>query len=203
LKSTVREQQKDLLEKTRCIGRKVKDFDDLREESDMKLEQAVARLNEEATHTQQRLHDAEKVVKEAEAAAQVEEQRMQGLVDSLREKNAALVQKLEGNLRSEIDSGRRLTSSNRELTANCALLSEEKGMLVVVIEEARSTVSDLQEDLISARETILDLTEALSDSHNAREEASERASKVLEALEPHRHSKSRRSAIVKDQEAAE
>jgi len=195
LKSTVREQQKDLLEKTRAIGRKAKDFDDLLEESEMKLGQTVARLQEDAARTQNRLDVAEGAVKDAQAAASAEEQRMQGLVDSLREKNTNLVGKLEGNLRTEVDNGRRLTSSNRELAANSTLLAEEKGMLVVVIEDARSTISDLQEDLISARDTILDLTEALSDSHTAREEASDRASKVLEALEPRSSSsKSRRSA---------
>ena len=38
-------------------------------------------------------------------------------------------------------------------------------MLVVVVEEARNTIAELQEDLISARDTILDLSETLSESH--------------------------------------
>ena len=55
-------------------------------------------------------------------------------------------------------------------------------MLVVVVEDARNTINELQEDLITAKVTILDLTESLSESHAAREEASERAASILEHI---------------------
>lgn len=184
LKTTVREQQKELLEKTRTISRRSKDVEDCKEELELKMTTNEQRMTEEVAHLQHRLVDAETRLKDTETAAAAEEHRMQGLLEQLREKNTALIAKLESNLRNEIDNVRQLTAKNRELDANSTLLTEEKSMLVVVIEEARGTISDLQEDLIAARDTILDLTESLSESHNAREEASERASKVLAALEP-------------------
>lgn len=61
-------------------------------------------------------------------------------------------------------------------------LGEEKGMLVIVVEEARNTITDLQSDLMNAKNTILDLTESLSESHSAREQASNRALMALGAL---------------------
>ncbi len=189
LKTTIREQQKEILEKTRIISRKSKELDDLKQESEDKLATVERRMNEESVHLQQRLSTAESSLKEAEQSNVAEDQRMQDQINTLRDKHSALVAKLESNLRSEIETGRRFAGKNRELEANSALLSEEKSMLVVVIEEARNTISDLQEDLISARDTILDLTESLSDSHIAREEATDRATKVLEALEPKKSGK--------------
>ncbi len=189
LKTTIREQQKEILEKTRIISRKSKELDDLKQESEDKLATVERRMNEESVHLQQRLSTAESSLKEAEQSNVAEDQRMQDQINTLRDKHSALVAKLESNLRSEIETGRRFAGKNRELEANSALLSEEKSMLVVVIEEARNTISDLQEDLISARDTILDLTESLSDSHTAREEATDRATKVLEALEPKKSGK--------------
>ena len=61
-------------------------------------------------------------------------------------------------------------------------LAEEKSMLVVVIEDARNTINTLQEDLITAKDTILDLTDSLSESHAAREETSRRAAAILENI---------------------
>ena len=55
-------------------------------------------------------------------------------------------------------------------------------MLVVVVEDARNSINELQEDLITAKDTILDLTESLSESHAAREEASRRAASILEHI---------------------
>ena len=55
-------------------------------------------------------------------------------------------------------------------------------MLIVVVEEARNTITDLQCDLTNAKNTILDLTESLSESHTERERASSRAMNAFEAM---------------------
>jgi len=55
-------------------------------------------------------------------------------------------------------------------------------MLITVIEEARVTISELQEELLSAKSTILELTDQLSDSHAHREEASRRAASTIEGV---------------------
>ena len=192
LKTLVREQSKELQEKSRALSHKSKELEGLQEDTENKLAAAAARLEEETSTLSRRCTEAEQAAKEAEAAAQLDEERMQALVDQLRQKSQRLTTQLEGSLRAEIESGRRVSSKNRELEATVHLLGEEKGMLVLVVEEARNSISELQEDLISARDTILDLTESLSESHTAREEASQRAANVLEALESTRTKASRK-----------
>lgn len=166
----------------------------MQEESNSKLSAAALRLEEDCSGLRRRVAEAEKSLKDAEAAAVLDDERMQVLVDQLREKGQRLTAQLEASLRAEVENGRRVASKNRELEATSHLLSEEKGMLVLVVEEARSAVSELQEDLLAARDTILDLTEALSESHAAREEASQRAANVLAALESSRTKASRKTS---------
>lgn len=55
-------------------------------------------------------------------------------------------------------------------------------MLVTVIEEARTTISDLQDDLRAQEAAVLDLTNQLSQSHRSRDEASRHAAKTIEGL---------------------
>jgi chromosome segregation ATPase len=184
LKTAVREQQKELQDKARLVARKSKELDESKQEAERRLLEVTARLEDECSTLRRRVAEAEAATKDLEGAAAAEDQRTQMLVEQLRDKGTMLTAQLEASLRAEIEHGRKTSSKNRELEATAHLLTEEKAMLVVVIEEARSTISDLQEDLLSARDTILDLTESLSESHTAREEASQRAANVLEALEP-------------------
>ena len=77
-------------------------------------------------------------------------------------------------------------------------------MLVVVIEDARNTINTLQDDLITAKDTILDLTDSLSESHAAREEASRRAAAILENITDNeaagrKHGKPRPSRFVAEE----
>ena len=60
--------------------------------------------------------------------------------------------------------------------------AEEKAMLISVIEEARTTINDLQEDLRAQENAVLDLTQQLSSSHASRDEASRQASKTIQGL---------------------
>jgi len=60
--------------------------------------------------------------------------------------------------------------------------TEEKSMLITVIEEARSTISDLQDDLRQQEQAVLDLSQQLASSHVSREEASKHAARTIESL---------------------
>ena len=55
-------------------------------------------------------------------------------------------------------------------------------MLISVIEEARSTINDLQEDLRNQEAAVLDLSQQLANSHVSRDEASKHAAKTIESL---------------------
>ena len=46
--------------------------------------------------------------------------------------------------------------------------TEEKNLLITVIEEARATINDLQEDLRSQEAAVQDLTQQLTHSHLTR-----------------------------------
>jgi len=60
--------------------------------------------------------------------------------------------------------------------------TEEKNLLITVIEEARATINDLQDDLRSQEAAVQDLTQQLSHSHLTREEASKYAARTIESL---------------------
>jgi chromosome segregation ATPase len=104
------------------------------------------------------------------------------LLDQIKEKSNGQVKALEAQLRTEGEVLKKMALKSRELESSNENLSDEKGMLVVVIEDARNSINTLQEDLITAKDTILDLTESLSESHAAREEASRRAAAILETI---------------------
>lgn len=55
-------------------------------------------------------------------------------------------------------------------------------MLISVIEEARATINDLQDDLRTQEATVFDLTQQLTSSHSSREEASRKAARTIENL---------------------
>ena len=67
---------------------------------------------------------------------------------------------LEQQLRTDREVLKKMAKKTRELESRQREPEEEKGMLVVVVEDARNSINELQEDLITAKDTILDLTES-------------------------------------------
>ena len=70
----------------------------------------------------------------------------------------------------------------RELEVTTAGAFEEKAMLITVIEEARATINDLQEDLRSQEAAVLDLSQQLASSHLSRDDASKHAARTIQGL---------------------
>lgn len=182
LKTTNRELAKELTEKNRLLARRALEIEEVKEESDGKIVNLERRIDDEGRLYRQRVADAEKSVQDMESHAETEEARMMALLDQIKEKGVTQVSSLEGQLKTEGEVLKKMAMKTRELEASNENLGEEKSMLVVVIEDARNTINTLQEDLITAKDTILDLTDSLSESHAAREEASRRAAAILENI---------------------
>ena len=182
LKTANRDLGKDLTEKARLLTRKGLEMEELKEEYEDRLRRMERQLEDEGRLYRQRTAEAEKCAHDVESHAETENSRMMALLDQLKEKSEGHIHALQSQLGTEHEVLKKMAMKTRELEAANENLSEEKSMLVMVVEDARNTISDLQDDLITAKDTILDLTESLSESHAAREEASRRAASILEHI---------------------
>ena len=102
---------------------------------------------------------------------------MQGSIEQLKEKYAATVALLEAKLRTEVDAVKTLTMKIRNSEAVISDLLEEKAGVSRLVEESQDALKQQEEELLSCKHTIADLTNQLSSSHSAREEGAHRAAR--------------------------
>ena len=182
LKTANRDLTKDVTEKNRLLTRKNLEIEEIKEDYEDRLRRMERQLEDEVRLLKTRTAEAEKCAQDVGSHSETENSRMMSLLDQIKEKGEGQVRALEQQLRTDSEVLKKMAMKTRELEAANENLTEEKGMLVVVVEDARNSINELQEDLITAKDTILDLTESLSESHAAREEASRRAASILEHI---------------------
>lgn len=182
LKTSNRDLAKDVTEKQRLLTRKNLEIEEIKEDYEDKLKRVEKQLEDEVKLLRTRTTEAEKIAQDVESNSEKENGRMVSLLDQIKEKGEGQVRALEQQLRTDAEVLKKMAIKTRELESANENLVEEKNMLVVVVEDARNSINELQEDLITAKDTILDLTESLSESHAAREEASRRAASILEHI---------------------
>lgn len=113
LKASVRDLQKDVSEKARLLAKKSKDLDDSRA-SLVEMTGAQERKHqEEAALLQRRVGEAERSVRDFEAAGFAADLRTQTSIDQLKEKYAAAVSLLDARLRSESENVKGLSMKIR------------------------------------------------------------------------------------------
>lgn len=118
LKASIRDLQKDVSEKTRLLAKKSKDHDDLRANLAEQVGAQERRHQEEAALLQRRVGEAERAVRDFEAAGFAADLRTQTSIDQLKEKYAAAVSLLDARLRSESENVKGLSMKIRLLVVN-------------------------------------------------------------------------------------
>ena len=117
LKTSNRELQQELLEKTRSLAKKCKDYDDLKSVGEDEKTAMERKLSDEVDMFRRRAVEAEKISKEMESASVTENQRCQSLIDQLKEKTSASISQLTGTLRNETEASKKLASRVRSVSA--------------------------------------------------------------------------------------
>jgi phage shock protein A len=132
---------------------------------------------EESALLIRRVNEAERSVRDFEAAGFAGDLRTQTSIDQLKEKYSAAVSLLDARLRSEGENVKALSMKLRNSESMIAELLEEKSSLARLAEEAQQEVKHQDAQLSSCRATISDLAGQLSSSHQAREDGALRAAR--------------------------
>jgi len=107
LKTTNRDLQTELLEKTRALGKKCKEFDEFKTSSEEEMSALDRKLSDEVEMYRRRATDAEKMSKEIESAGATEASRCQSLIEQMKEKTTSSITQLSNNLRIEAENSKR------------------------------------------------------------------------------------------------
>lgn len=185
LKAAVREASKEAAEKARALARKTKELDDLRNTFDTQLASAERKAADENAILRKRVAEADHIVRTLEAANSAEDQRSQIQIEKVKERAGASISQMEHSLREQMEKNQLLSERNKELESHVQAITEERSSLFTAIEDAQSTIGELQEDLSSARGAVVDLTNQLAESQSLREEGAKRASVVFSTLSSH------------------
>ena len=113
LKASVRDLQKDAAEKGRLLTKKSKDLEDIRASLTEQTAALERRHQEEAALLQRRATEAERSVRDFEAAGFAADMRTQTSIDQLKEKYAVAVSLLDARLRSESENAKGLAMKIR------------------------------------------------------------------------------------------
>lgn len=183
LKASVRDLTNNLQDKSRLLTKKTKDLEDCKASLAEQIASQERKYQEEAALLQRRVGEAERSIRDFEAAGFAGDQRTQISIDQLKEKYAAAVSLLDARLRGESESVKALSKKFRDSESVIADLLEEKAALARLAEVAQQEVKHQDAQLASCRATISDLAGQLSSSHQAREDGAFRAARTIEDLQ--------------------
>jgi myosin protein heavy chain len=182
LRTLVRELQRDATEKSRALLKAQKDLDDLREQSQVQIQDLERKLGDENSMIRRRIHDADRVVKEMEQELTVGGQRTHDFVQTIKEKASTGLRQMETQLKEESQLAKAMAARSRELEARLGEVGQEKMVLQHAMEGAKESIGCLQEELQASRVAVADLSLQLSESYSARDLGAQRAARVIESM---------------------
>lgn len=169
LKATIREIQRENFDKTRKLTMKSKELDECRTHIDTNVASIEKRYHDENELLKRRCYEAEKLTKELEDINNVNEQKVEIIIKQIKLTSEVTSKQLEGRLNDEINLKLQYIQHNKELSDTIDSISEEKDLLINVIEDAKKTINQLQCDLDDSKRLVSDLSEQLTHSYEKRE----------------------------------
>jgi chromosome segregation ATPase len=115
LKTSAREQGKDLADKTRVLSKRSKELEELRATMSGQIAAVEQKFQDENALYRKRAEEADRFAKDLESAGYTGDLRTQTLVDQLKEKYVAVVSQLDNKLRNEMDQVKMLTNKTRSV----------------------------------------------------------------------------------------
>ena len=104
------------------------------------------------------------------------------LVESVKETSSAMVSQLESQLLEEKEISRDLSLIKREQDIRVETLERERVDMKRLVEEADKTIGHLETELLDSRRMVVDLTQQLSESFEARKTGALNAARKMEKL---------------------
>ena len=126
-----------------------------------------------------RLNEADMNIQEWEQRLTVSDKRRDHLVQQVRTSSTSLLSQIEVELGQEKETVRSLSIAKRDLELQLETIKTENSDLSQVVEQADEAVEQLEKELNQARKVIIDLTQQLSDSYNARKKGAVIAAKRI------------------------
>lgn len=171
LKHSLKEAHASLSDVTKAPHRKSKELEDIRSETTDQITLLEKKREDDVNMYRRRAEEADAKMREFETGANGEARRSKYILDQIKDKFSVTMQQLESQLEKEKADNKRLESGNRELSENMRIVSDEKSSLEKVIRSLKSKNAMLRDDVQEAQATVSELTEQLTSSFEAREQA--------------------------------
>lgn len=159
MKQTVKELQQTLADRTKQIENLSHELDSSKSSLEEALASSESKTNDETAVYRQRALDAEKALREFEETLSTSDTRAKFLIDKVKESSAHTIDQLESQMEAEREKIRSMVTKATDRDEQIAALTEENTQLLQVIDEAKSTISQLQNELEEANEKVIDLTD--------------------------------------------
>jgi chromosome segregation ATPase len=188
LKGILRNNQVDIAEKERVLNRRKKELEDMKHTLDSEIANAERKHSEETLHLRRRVLDNENMIKDLENNSVNNLKQHQLLVEQLSEKHDTAMKQLSAKYAGGLND---LTDNKTKLMKVTDALNDitsERDSLLTLIAEAKQTINQLDNDNSSAKKTIIELTDQLSQSMIDRAEVVSKTKGVLEKIENSRKS---------------
>jgi chromosome segregation ATPase len=159
LKQTIKELQQNLADRTRQVEDLSHDLDAAKQSLESTIASSESKVNDEMSIYRQRALDAEKSLREFEETITSSDARAKFLIDKMKESSAYTIDQLESQMEVEREKVRAFAAKANDCDDQIAVLSEENNQLLHVIDEAKGTIAQLQNELEDANEKVIDLTD--------------------------------------------
>lgn len=126
--------------------------------------------------------ETERTVRELEQNLEMNTVRRSHLVESVKETSSAVVSQLESQLMEEKEISRDLSLVKREFEIRVEALERERVDMKRLVGEADKTIGHLEKELLDTRRMVVDLTQQLSESFEARKTGALNAARKIEKL---------------------
>ena len=157
LKIRLKENTRQLNEKNRQLLRKHSELEEMKIDFDERIVSLERRRQDDVTTLQKTNVELEATVREIAHNQSADANESKNLIAQIKEKNVTAMKYLEQRLLEERDNVEDLIEKKRVLEDSIFESQEERTQLVHLVEDARSTIRDLQGKLDEAQSTITDL----------------------------------------------
>lgn len=157
MKIALKESTRQLNEKNRQLLRKHSELEDMKIDFDERTVSLERKRQDEVTTLQRTNVELETTLKDIAHNQSADANESKNLISQIKEKNVVAMKYLEQRLLEERENVEDLIEKRRVLEDSILESQEERAQLVHLVEDARSTIRDLQGKLDEAQNTISDL----------------------------------------------
>ena len=186
LKGIIRNNQIDLAEKERVILRRKKDLEDMKHTLETETANAERKYSDETLMLRRRVLENENMIKDLENNSINNLKQHQMLLEQLSEKHEISIKQLTSKYGVGLNDITEIKTKLVQVTDALNDMTTERDALIGLLEDAKRSINQLDNDNASAKKTIIDLTEQLNKSMSDRADIVRKTSGLLERMENER-----------------